>query len=216
MPGPERHVIGRTSLSKPLPAATDDDRWGQRLGVTPQVADASEAHPRAGEEAAQRFVRLYRELFPSVYGYVRYRVGDLHLAEDITAQVFERALARLASVREPDRVRAWLFTIARNAIVDERRRRRPAAELEAADLVEHLWVDSPEQEAEQREEWRRLVAYIGGLSDRERELLGLKFAAGLTNREVGQVLNLSEDNVAQIAHRAIAKLRRRFDEETER
>jgi RNA polymerase sigma factor (sigma-70 family) len=111
---------------------------------------------------------------------------------------------------------AWLFTIARNAVVDERRQRRSAAELEAADLVEHLWVDSPEHAAEQREEWRRLVAFIGGLSDRERELLGLKFAAGLTNREISQVLNLSENNVSQIAHRAIAKLRRRFDEEIER
>src|SRR4051794_25484192 len=61
------------------------------------------------EDTAGRVARLYRELFPAVFGFVRFRVGDGHLAEDITAMVFERALAKLASVRDPARVRAWLF-----------------------------------------------------------------------------------------------------------
>jgi RNA polymerase sigma-70 factor (ECF subfamily) len=169
------------------------------------------------ETAATRVARLYRDLFPAVFGFVRFRVGDTHLAEDLTAIVFERALAKLATVREPERVRAWLFTIARNAVVDERRRRRPDADLGAADQVEHLWVDSPEREVLDRDEWRRLVGYLAELDDRDREILGLRFAAGLTNREVGEIVRLSESNVAQIVHRAVVKLRRRFaHEETSR
>src|SRR5947199_6843502 len=70
------------------------------------------------EDTAGRVARLYCELFPAVFCFVRFRVGDGHLAEDITATVFERALAKLASVRDPARVRAWLFTIARNAVTD--------------------------------------------------------------------------------------------------
>ncbi len=179
-----------------------------------QLITAGEAVRVACEEdATRRFIQLYRELFSPIHGYVRFRVGDIHVAEDLTAQVFERALARLATVRDPGRVRAWLFTIARNAIADYRRSHRPATDLETAERLEHLWIDSPEGEAVQRDEWRRLASYLASLGERERELIGLKFAAGLTNREIGQVLDLSETNVAQIAHRAIVKLRRRFDAE---
>ena len=69
-------------------------------------------------EATARFVNLYRELFAPLSGNVRFRVGDAQVAEDLAAEVFERALARLATVREPERVRAWLFVIARNVITE--------------------------------------------------------------------------------------------------
>ena len=180
------------------------DGDGAALDVAPEEAD---------DQVRQRFVELYRALFPPVYGFIRFRVGDLHAAEDLTAQVFERALGRLATVRRPERVRAWLFAIARNAVADYRRRRRPAVELEQVDTLEHLLVDSPEDEALRREEWRRLVSHLAMLSDRERELIGLRFAGGLSHREVGQVVGLSEANVAQIVHRAVARLRARFDAE---
>ncbi len=183
-----------------------------RIAIDAEAAAEAEA-VAGGEEKAEGFARLYRELFPPVYGYVRFRVGDPHLAEDLTAQVFERALARLASVRQPERVRAWLFTIARNAITDYHRARRPAAGLESAEGLAHLWIESPEGEAVRRDDLRRLGAYLGGLAERERELIGLKFAAGLTNREIARILGLSEANVAQILHRAVVKLRQRFAEE---
>lgn len=192
-----------------LPRGTD--RYGavqdDRLGTAPNAADVEAWQ---SETVAARVARLYRELFPAVFGFVRFRVGDTHLAEDLTATVFERALSKLASVREPDRVRAWLFTIARNVVTDERRRQRQAAPLDAADLLEHLWIDSPEAEALDRDDWRRLVGYLAELEDRDREILGLRFAAGLSNREVGEIVRLSESHVAQITHRAVVKLRRRF------
>ena len=167
----------------------------------------------AAETVATRVTRLYRELFPAVFGFIRFRVGDAHLSEDLTATVFERALAKLASVREPERVRAWLFTVARNVVTDERRRQRPASQLDAVEMLEHLWVDSPESQAVDRDEWRRLVGYVADLDDRDREILGLRFAAGLTHREVGQIVGQSEAHVAQITHRAVVKLRRRFENE---
>jgi RNA polymerase sigma-70 factor (ECF subfamily) len=150
-----------------------------------------------------------------VFGFVRFRVGDSHLAEDLTATVFERALAKLATVRDADRIRSWLFTIARNVVTDERRRRRPGGTVDEIETLEHLWVDSPESEVLARDEWCRLIGYLAELDDRDREILGLRFAAGLSNREVGQVVGHSESHTAQIVHRAVVKLRRRFaNEET--
>lgn len=175
------------------------------LGATDQM--------RVEDAAAQRFAQAYAALFPALYGFVRFRVGNSQLAEDLTAQVFERALGRLASVREPEHLRAWLFTIARRAVADHYRDRRPTAPLEAVEALAHLWIDSPEVEALRREDRRRLGAYLAELADREREVLGLKFAAALTNREIAKVLDLTEANVGQIVHRAIVKLRLQFAQE---
>ncbi|MFN8513647.1 MAG: hypothetical protein U0841_13885 [Chloroflexia bacterium] len=60
----------------------------------------------AEESATERFAATYAALFPALYGFIRFRVGDPHLAEDLTAHVFERALSRLATIRDPERLRA--------------------------------------------------------------------------------------------------------------
>jgi RNA polymerase sigma-70 factor (ECF subfamily) len=168
---------------------------------------------RAAIEA--RFTQLYRELFPALYGYLRFRVGDPQVAEDLTAQVFERALPRFMAVRPPERLRAWLFAIARNLLTDHYRRRRPTSALASVDLLAHLAVESPEGEALRRDDQRRLGSYLRDLDEREREIVGLKFFAGLSNRETAHLLGLSEANVAQIIHRTVVKLRRRFVAEEE-
>ena len=190
--------------------------WHQRLqehsaaGLEP----LTNTHAGLAPVAADAFAALYNELLPPVFGYIRFRVGDLHVAEDLTAQVFERGLRRLASVREPERVRAWLFMIARHAIADYYRTNRPTVPLETADNLEHLWVDSPEVLTERRDDVHRVLAQVAVLSDRERELVGLKFAGCLCNREIARVTGLAEANVAQILHRALVRLRQRFEEET--
>jgi RNA polymerase sigma-70 factor (ECF subfamily) len=202
-------------VSSAIPAAVGDARerpdGAERDGIGARAVGAERV--AAEGQSCEQFVQLYRELFPPLYGFVRFRIGDAHAAEDLTAQIFERALRRLATVRRPERARAWLFAIARNAIVDYRRGRRGSVELEQAERLEHLLIDSPEGEVIRRDEWRRLVVHLRTLSDRERELLGLRFAAGLGHREIGRIVGLSESNVAQIVHRALAKLRARFDAE---
>lgn len=122
-------------------------------------------------------------------------------------------MARLASLRRLDRSRSWLFAIARNAVTDHFRQLRRTEPLEAAEHEERLWASSLAAEVEQREEYRRLRRYLANLDAREREIIGLKFVARLTNREVAPVLGLTEANVAQVLHRALAKVRCLYDQE---
>lgn len=155
------------------------------------------------------FAAIYDHYFPRVYNYTRYRVGDPQTADDVTAQVFERVLLRIDTYR-PERglFAAWLFAIARNAINDHLRaqRRHPWLSLDA--LRDRASPAPPPDDVVERDEGRSaLLAATAHLSDRERELVALKFAAGLTNRHIGQLTGLGEGNVGVILYRAVRRLR---------
>jgi RNA polymerase sigma-70 factor, ECF subfamily len=170
------------------------------------VAAAEEAPP----EADIAFERLYRSSRDDVYAYVATMVRDRGLAEDVTATAFERAY-RKRSRFDPDRgePRAWLFGIARNAALDELRRRGRQAELaaEPADL-DSVAGAGPAERSEARV---ILAGALQTLGARERELVALKFFAGLTNPEIARVLGISESNAGTKLHRVISKLREACD-----
>jgi RNA polymerase sigma-70 factor, ECF subfamily len=152
------------------------------------------------------FEALYRSSRDDVYAYVATLMRDRFAAEDVTAQAFERAYRKRASFR-PGRgsPRAWLFGIARNAALDELRRRArtaPASEDPADDAGL-----GPHDEAEAGARRLAVRAALGCLPPRERELVALKFFAGLSNAELASVLGTSETNVGTRLHRAIHKLR---------
>jgi RNA polymerase sigma factor (sigma-70 family) len=159
------------------------------------------------------FVEIYRDLFPSVYGFIHFRVADPHTAEDLTAQSFERALSHFSDLRDPERARAWVFSIARRAIADYQRSQRSVQNTIVNEQIVEPAAQSPEHDAVRREEWQRLDRYLSELSDRDREVIGLRYAAGLSHREIGNLLSISESNVAQIVHRALLKLRARFTQD---
>jgi len=170
------------------------------------VAEAKDA-PRAGDLA---FERLYRSSRDDVYAYVASLLRDSAAAEEVTAAVFERAY-RKRNRFDPARgePRAWLFGIARNAALDELRRRGRQAELttEPADLGS---LDSHES-AEDSERRLAVSAALERLEPGERELIALKFFAGLANAEIAQVLGISESNAGTKLHRAMTKLREACD-----
>lgn len=141
----------------------------------------------AAEPAA--FVAIYDHYFPRAYNYVRYRVRDAETADDITAQVFGRALVSMGSYR-PDRApfAAWLFAIARNAVNDHLRDQRRRHWLSLEVLRGRASAGSqPEEIAIHGETRAELLAAVARLSDRERDLIALKFAAGLTNRRIAEL-----------------------------
>jgi RNA polymerase sigma-70 factor (ECF subfamily) len=169
------------------------------------VAEAREA-PR---EADLAFDRLYRSSRDDVYAYVAGLLRDSAAAEEVTAAAFERAY-RKRSRFDPRRgePRAWLFGIARNAALDELRRRGRQAELTA----EPPALDGFGEEGAEHGERRLAVsAALAGLQPRERELIALKFFAGLSNAEIAQVLGIGESNAGTKLHRAMNKLREACD-----
>jgi RNA polymerase sigma factor (sigma-70 family) len=169
------------------------------------VAEAKDA-PHAGDLA---FDRLYRSSRDDVYAYVASLLRDAPAAEEVTAAAFERAY-RKRNRFDPERgePRAWLFGIARNAALDELRRRGRQAELtaEPADLE-----SSTEEGAERSERRLAVSAALERLEHRERELIALKFFAGLGNAEIAQVLGIGESNAGTKLHRAMTKLREACD-----
>jgi RNA polymerase sigma-70 factor (ECF subfamily) len=184
-----------------------DSPWRRSRGVNQTlVADAKEA-PR---EADIAFDRLYRSSRDDVYAYAAGLLRDPGAAEDVTATAFERAY-RKRSRFDPSRgePRAWLFGITRNAALDELRRRGRQAELaaEPADLS----AASVDESAEAGERRLALAAALATLAPRERELIALKFFAGLSNTEIAAVLGLSESNAGTKLHRAVTKLREACD-----
>jgi RNA polymerase sigma-70 factor, ECF subfamily len=149
---------------------------------------------------------LYAEQLPRVYNYFRYRLGDGADAEDLTSITFEKAWrARHRYRRDLAAFSTWLLSIARNVAVDHHRQRRDHAPLEAADEV--AGGETPEDIAARRSDADRLDRLMAQRPERERELLALKYGAGLTNRAIARLTGLSESNVGTLHHRTIQELR---------
>ena len=165
-----------------------------------------ETVPLAGAARTEGFAELYERTFPRVYGYVASLLRDRAAAEDVTAQAFERAYRKRRTYR-PARgsIDAWLFGIARNAALDELRKRKRRATLEAE--PEDTGSAPPEDQAELALRRETVRAALASLDGQERDLIALKFAGGLSNGEIARVLRLSESNVGTRLHRTITKLR---------
>ena len=166
----------------------------------------AEPVPLVTPARSEGFAELYQRTFPRVYAYVASLVRDRSAAEDVTAQAFERAYRKRRSYR-PGRgsMEAWLFGIARNAALDELRRRKRRAGLDqgARTVEEHAEL------ALRRETVRAALASLDG---HERDLIALKFAGGLSNAEIARVLGTSESNAGTRLHRTITKLREACNE----
>ena len=170
------------------------------------------------DEARLAFEGLYRSSRDDVFAYVAGLLRDQSAAEEVAAQVFERAWRRRRQL-DPSRgsPRAWLFGIARNAALDELRRRSRASELpdreSAADAPVHATLQpaggDPAEIAVNRTVLREALDSLGG---RDRELVALKFFADLTNAEIAAVIGTTETNAGTRLHRVMEKLRRSIDE----
>ncbi|MBI2934038.1 MAG: sigma-70 family RNA polymerase sigma factor [Chloroflexi bacterium] len=157
---------------------------------------------------AQTFTQLYEQYLPKVYRFISYRVADIHMAEDLTSLVFEKALTGFTSYN-PNKAAfsTWIFSIARNTVIDHFRTSRKDRTLQLDDMP---WVPdgkaSPEDEAIRAEESRRLAFCMSTLGNNEQEIISYKFGGEMNNRQISAMLGLSESNVGTIIYRAVRKL----------
>ncbi len=176
------------------------------------AVDAARRDPRA-------FEALYRKYVAQVYNFALYELRDPHAAEDLTAQVFLRALGGLRHFREQgdgtgSSFRVWLFQIARNALSNERRRgrRHPQTSLDAA--LEMPAADDVAGTAVARDELRAALAAIDSLPADRRRALVLRFVNEMDAREIGLVLGRSEGATRVLIHRSLQAVARSIGDRT--
>lgn len=149
---------------------------------------------------------VYRDLLPGVYNFFRYRVGDGALAEDLTATTFLKAWRGRAGYRHDlSAFSTWVYAIARNVAIDHLRGRhheQPLEQLEQFAAAEHT-----EAQAQARVDFARLSALLAELPNGDRELIALKYGAGMTNRAIAALTGLSESNVGSRLYRIVQRLR---------
>lgn len=161
------------------------------------------------EQLDREFSELYRTHVRDVYSFAYYRIGNHHDAEDLTEQTFLQAYRHFARARRESNgrpLRPWLVRIAHNLSANYHRDRSRRAE-SALDLVEPPAAPhQTEQIVEDREELRLVLECLEEIAPERREALIMRFAIGMSNREIGRALGKSEGAAKVLVHRSLKQL----------
>jgi len=170
---------------------------------------------RPTSDLPQDFDAWFRDHREAVYRYVRFRVATREVAEDVTSEVFMKALR---SLHRYDQNRAsprtWLLRIARNAVTDHLRALKRRGSLHVSlDRVPDLVADVPSQEERvvREERIQRLLNGSQTLRRADQEILSLRYGSGLDNGEIAEHLGISNNAVAVRLHRALKRLKAAVD-----
>lgn len=163
----------------------------------------------------QDFEAWFHEYRGPVYRYVRFRVATREVAEDVTSEVFMKALRSIHRY-DPDIAspKTWLLRIARNAVTDHLRALRRRGSLHVSlDRVPDLVADVPSQEERvvRQERIQRLLNGTQTLRQADQEILSLRYGSGLDNSEIAERLAISNNAVAVRLHRALRRLKSAVD-----
>jgi len=177
--------------------------------VSAAKEESEAADPTSKAELDRAFEELYRAHLRDVYSYAYYRVGNHHDAEDLTEQAFLQAYRHFERARRESNgrpLRPWLIRIAHNLASNYHRdrARRPQAALEAVEPPAD--PHRTEQIVEGREELRLVMQRLKRLSDDRREALIMRFALGMSNREIARALGRTDGATKVLIHRAIKQL----------
>jgi RNA polymerase sigma-70 factor, ECF subfamily len=163
---------------------------------------------KAGDAAA--FGKLYDGCIDKVYRYVFFRVSDPQTAEDLTSEVFLKAWENFGRYEPHSSFVAWLYTIARNTVIDHYRTHKQAVSLdEIAASVGR--ADPGTERIELQDDVKEMQASLQYLTEEQREVLVLKFIAGLDTAEIARRLRRTEGAIRALQMRGLQALGRRMD-----
>src|SRR5262245_34819252 len=165
---------------------------------------------QGGDVAA--FGQLYERYFEKVYSYLSFKAGDATEAEDLSEQVFLKAMESLRGYKWTGvPFQAWLIRIAHNLLVDNLRRRskRVSEPLDEA-LPDRRREADPEAHLAEKLTRQGLLHAVERLTELQRQVIQLKFAGGLSNSEVAQIMGKTEGAVKALQHAALQALQRQF------
>lgn len=164
------------------------------------------ARAQTGDEAA--FARLYDAYFSRVYRYILTRTSHEADAEDLAAEVFIKVVDALPAFRWQEApFSAWLFRIARNCVISHHRRNGARPVMSKLPQGQAVKGPDPEELAEQRLTVMEVWQAASRLTEAQRQVIELRFAAGLSVAETARVLGKSESNIKVTQHNAIARLK---------
>ena len=170
------------------------------------IANAAKTDPAA-------FAELYERYYLRVYRYVFHRLSSAEDAEDVTAIIFVKALDALPSYQaRQDSVAPWIFRIARNAVVDHYRRQRRVCSIDRVEQ-EAPWSADPAWAFLGRERQAELRELVSQLSDEQRDVVLMRFAADLSFGEIAATLKKNEAAVRMLLHRGLRKLKSVLDDD---
>ncbi|MFZ2096735.1 MAG: RNA polymerase sigma factor [Anaerolineales bacterium] len=160
------------------------------------------------QENVTRFETLFEHYFDRVFQYVFSRTNNRQVAEDITSQIFLNILEALPRYESRRPLAAWVFTIARNTLISHYRFtfRHPIQSLEAVGLLESNPFAAISGNTKDVDHYLDLEKAMNQLTVKDRELLRLKYAAGLSFDEIGDLLGKSPEAIKMAIHRLLRKL----------
>jgi len=181
------------------------------------VTEAAKGESRRFDTPPLTLADHFEAFYPRIYNYLRYRVSPLEDAEDLANTVFERAYKYRHQFDETKGAfSTWLFRIARTTLANHYRSRKrrstwlaetePPPDLTAPD-------SSPEDHLIQQEAIIQLLQGLAHLSERDQEIISLKFAGKLSNKEIGAVIDMKEKTVSVALLRAMRRLRQQLEKE---
>ncbi|MED4585036.1 sigma-70 family RNA polymerase sigma factor [Brevibacillus choshinensis] len=163
---------------------------------------------------SEEFTQIYDAYYTRIYKYVCYRINIHYAAEEICSHIFEVVISKYSSFSpEKSNFEVWLFAIARNAVTNyfrSRKKKRAVFSLDSIlDMV--LAKPSPEDMVIQGDNNRALFLAFAKLSDKERNIIAMKYAAGLKNSEIADLLGVSGSNIGVVLYRSLKKLQKELD-----
>lgn len=172
-----------------------------RTAVWEQVRAVQE-----GDSAA--FAAIYQHYFDAIRGYVHNRISDADLADDITSETFLRALQRIECVTDQGKdLRAWLFTIARNLVIDLRKARWTRSTTTVIDVEPYVEPElGPESAVLERWTLAAVAEYFRRLSCAQRRCLTLRYFRELSVTETAEAMRRKDEAVRALQYRAIRRL----------
>lgn len=176
------------------------------------MQDEAELVERAKQNDQEAFTQLYEEYFNKIYRYVVIKIGDRTEAEDMTQQVFIKALQSISSFKwKGVPFSAWLYRIAHNQIVDYLRKnsKKPPTLNEDLPLAGDSG-DNPQSIAERNIDIDRLLNATQHLTEAQREVISLRFTSELPTAEVARIMGKSVGAIKALQHSAVIALRKRI------
>jgi RNA polymerase sigma-70 factor (ECF subfamily) len=174
------------------------------------VQDEQSLVRRAQQQDQEAFAELYEAYFDKIYRYIMLKIGDRTEAEDMTQQVFIKALKSLPSYKYKDvPFSAWLYRIAHNQAIDHFRK---FSRQQSSELMEAITPDDPDENPQHQTELRadieNLVQAMRQLTRAQQEVISLRFSSDLPVAEVARIMGRSEGAVKALQHSAVVALRK--------